>query len=892
MSTTGSTASGSGTQSNPTTLINAIDSATAGDIIRMATGTYNIDNALNLKDSITIEGGFESANAWRKTSLAGATTIHRTTANPEGVANARRIVAIYGNGLSGFRLQDLTISTDNGNQNGMSTYGVHLSSCSNYSIVRCQINPGDASDGANGNNGAAGANGNNGTAGTRGDDDNDTYLRRGGTGGNGCGGASGGTVASSTARVTGFTGGTGATSTSYFNGGAGGAGGNGGSEDRDGGRGGYGGGVPGTTGITAIGLNTTAGSCTGHKNTGNWWGDETGCNGAVVKTSGESGRCGSDGRNGTNGAVGALGTASTHTGGFFVPGGQGGSGTQGQGGQGGAGGGGGAGEGGFFCTDGVGGSGGGGGGGGCGGNGGSGGRGGGASFGIYGVSSNIGTISQCQITAGAAGLGGSGGAGGAGGNGGTGGNGGLGQSGDVGFGGDGGDGGNGGNGGSGGSGRSGLSVNNYGSLPSYTLFNLTSQPTITASWNDCTDSLITYTASAADTWTFSNAVPTTASSSTSASTRYSSTGRFDVRYGTHDYEGFTAIIAERPSTPNAGSDIYVCDTFAQLNATIPSIGTGYWTAAGTGDIADSTANNSNVSALTQGTQPFVWNVTSECCGTFTDTVNIIVELAPTTGISLVSQSSSCGDTAVLQSNPASSNGNVFSWTFTNAVPGSISGADSTGPFTVVYTSTGVQPVYLNVSYNNANCTYLDTLDVNVTCILPVKLIYFKVTKGNEFLELNWSTASEYHNSHFEIWTNNNGNRQKLATQPTKATNGNSSQTIAYKLLLPNSILKDGITTFELVQVDINGSKSLLSTEHILMESARNIFVRPNPFQDFIQIEGKGISQVEVYDSKGNLFYSNSLNAGQINTANWSPGLYLVKVWSNSTPTVHKVIKQQ
>jgi hypothetical protein len=195
--TTSGLLTNAGTIANPTTLENAIDSASPGTLIRIAAGTYNIDNAIHLKDSITLEGGF-NPTSWVKSSSAGSTSINRTTLNPEGAANSQRLVCMYGNGISGFRLQDITLRTSNANSDGQSTYGLHLTNCSNYFIYRTQILPGNARDGRLGANGTIGGAGSNGDNGTRGDDDNDRFLRQGGSGGNGCSGATGGSTVSST----------------------------------------------------------------------------------------------------------------------------------------------------------------------------------------------------------------------------------------------------------------------------------------------------------------------------------------------------------------------------------------------------------------------------------------------------------------------------------------------------------------------------------------------------------------------------------------------------------------------------------------------------------------------------------------------------------------------
>ena len=103
---------GSGmTPSDPTNIISALRmSECSGAIIRMAEGTYEIDYPLDLVSNVTIEGGyFDNFN--KKTSRAGATTIRRTNTYALGSANSPAVVAVKGDAVSGFRLQDLTIET-------------------------------------------------------------------------------------------------------------------------------------------------------------------------------------------------------------------------------------------------------------------------------------------------------------------------------------------------------------------------------------------------------------------------------------------------------------------------------------------------------------------------------------------------------------------------------------------------------------------------------------------------------------------------------------------------------------------------------------------------------------------------------------------------------------
>lgn len=609
-----STGSGVGTMNDPSSLANALAIASSGDVIRIATGAYYIDNSLNLVNGVTLEGGFDSANAWTKTSQAGATSITRTSQNPEGPTNARRLVAFYGNGIANFRLQDLTITTVNAVIASTSTYAVHLDNCSDYTIARCQLLPGHAGIGLNGMPGNNGAPGVGGIVGSAGDIDNQTGNGGGGLGGSG-GGASNAGFGGACCTIIANNGTNGGAPSGIF-GGGGGGGASGGGENNNGGNGGNGGGTSGIGGSHGI---------------------QNGCTGSVTCGSSESGK---NGNNGSDGAAGldASNGVGTHVGGFWVPG-QGLNGLNGAGGSGGGGGGGGAGQGGVFCVDGKGSGGGGGGGGGQAGTSGNGGNGGGSSYGLYLVNNGAnGSIIQSLSNAGSAGTGGMGGAGGTGGIGGIGGQGSTYSSSEVGCGGNGGNGGKGGKGGNGGNGSLGQSINvflNSGNplLTSDVVFDLAAQPVIQKDNVSCEGRVIQFETSSLPlgvpgagvgvaNWDFdvnSNAANPATGVDNPATTIYTGSGRYTVSLGAESYEGFVSI---NPSqTVNAGTDQQLCNVnTTTLNGT--SSGTNVtWTSLGAATLDDATDLSSGVQNLQPGINRFVLSA-GGCCGADPDTLVI------------------------------------------------------------------------------------------------------------------------------------------------------------------------------------------------------------------------------------------------------------------------------
>ncbi len=608
------TGAGVGTITDPTDIATAISSASVGDVIRVGEGVYNISNALNIPGGVTIEGGFDPANNWQKSSLREVTKIVRTNSNLEGPNGNQRLVAFYGNGISNFRLQDITIESASTNIASASVYGVHLTNCSNYYFTRTHIIAGSGGDGIDGVVGANGANGANGGNGTNGDDDDTGRGGRGGNGGNGAGvgsGAGGTGGAGGNTRAPGTAGGN---STNIRAGGGGGGGGSGAPCDCSSGAGGVGGGT-----FTSIG--TTPG-------------------GTAVSGDRQGGRNGTNGANGANGTAGANGANGTYVGGFFVPGLAGANGVDGAGGKGGGGGSGGTGDDCTFCIDGSGGGAGGGGGGGQGGAGGTGGTGGGGSFALYLFNNGAnGNVVQSQFITNGPGSGGQGASGGIGGTGGTRGN--RASNGEGVFGGYGGNGGRGGNGGTGGNGASGdfFRLHIDGGTPLVVQeenFDLTVQPEINMSNIICLRDVFQFSAGTSNTWDFGVGTLPQNSTGVSAQTLYPDTGRYDVVYGSNTYSGFSYVSTASPNIADAGTDSTICSNTNTIDlwGNTPSNGVGTWTViSGGGSVANPNSENGTLT-MNVGLNVVEWSIDGgACCGATRDTVEIIyntVSIIPTT----------------------------------------------------------------------------------------------------------------------------------------------------------------------------------------------------------------------------------------------------------------------
>lgn len=459
-----------GSVNSPVTLSAAIDLLSpTRNYIRMAGGTYNNVPVISLPSTvsnITIEGGYvNSSGIWTKSGN------NPTNINFVGTEtydnNMAHVIGLKMINTTGVTLQDLNITTANASGNsvnghGLSNYAIYINNSSNYTITRCNITSGNATNGLAGRNGANGNAGNQGGYGCDGGCDyywgcGDAPGGCGGGGGTGGGGGGSGAGVGGTVQI-----GANGSGGAGGNGGGGGAGGNGKcAGDAGNGSSAGAGGANGSDGTTGNGGGGGGGGTGGSVGGGGVGGNTGSCN------NGSTGGTGSAGGAGNNGSNGGTPGTNSYTNGFFTP--QAGTnGGGGGGGRGGAGGGGGSGSHDSGSCDRDGGKGGAGGTKGSGGGaGGFGGGGGGGSYAIFVWNGGTGgVVSNSYLTSGTAGTGGAGGSGGTGPNG-TGGLGAAGNGcggGDGGAGGASGGGGKGGNGGAGGTGRVGTRycIANYG----------------------------------------------------------------------------------------------------------------------------------------------------------------------------------------------------------------------------------------------------------------------------------------------------------------------------------------------------------------------------------------------------------------------------------------------
>ena len=129
--------------------------------------------------------------------------------------------------------------------------------------------------------------------------------------------------------------------------------------------------------------------------------------------------------------------------------------------------------------------------------------------------------------------------------------------------------------------------------------------------------------------------------------------------------------------------------------------------------------------------------------------------------------------------------------------------------------------------------------------LPVKLIYFKATKDNNFGQLTWATASEKDNDYFTIEKSPDGKNFKSIGKIYGA--GNSQQILKYAFT--DSNLVQGLNYYRLKQTDYDGKFSYSPVDVITFTSEQNekklLNLYPVPASDFIELDMYSIGEFET-----------------------------------------------
>lgn len=188
--------------------------------------------------------------------------------------------------------------------------------------------------------------------------------------------------------------------------------------------------------------------------------------------------------------------------------------------------------------------------------------------------------------------------------------------------------------------------------------------------------------------------------------------------------------------------------------------------------------------------------------------------------------------------------------------------------------------------------------------LPVKLISFTAKAIEKDAILNWSTATEKNNDHFDIERSNDGvNFTKVG-----AVNGAGNSTAIEKYSFTDTRVADISSQnvyYRLKQIDFDGNfeYSNLATITFAKQGLVSISnVQPNPFVGNLVVNfnlpDEGNVTILIIDAQGRIVASNEVNANkgnniaEFNTTDYAKGLYFISVNYKGSSTNYKMLVKE
>jgi hypothetical protein len=180
--------------------------------------------------------------------------------------------------------------------------------------------------------------------------------------------------------------------------------------------------------------------------------------------------------------------------------------------------------------------------------------------------------------------------------------------------------------------------------------------------------------------------------------------------------------------------------------------------------------------------------------------------------------------------------------------------------------------------------------------LPVQLLYFNATLNNGMTLLNWATANEFNNDHFELERSPKGD--VFTWLASIKSHGNSDAQQYYEYTDPHPF--DGTTYYRLKQVDLDGTFRYSPVVAVRTISDFSYTTYPNPARDkftlSINATAAAEAQFALIDLSGKTLATKEINLSPgSNTCEWDisrlpHGVYFLRSYHISIPVI-KIVKE-
>lgn len=170
--------------------------------------------------------------------------------------------------------------------------------------------------------------------------------------------------------------------------------------------------------------------------------------------------------------------------------------------------------------------------------------------------------------------------------------------------------------------------------------------------------------------------------------------------------------------------------------------------------------------------------------------------------------------------------------------------------------------------------------------MPVKWLSFEGFRNDDGVVLNWETAQEINNAHFIV-------ERKIKNQKhfesIEKVNPEKFGVIKFYTFTDKTNDFKGISFYRIKQIDFDGTTSISKEIAINPEIIEiNKSVYPNPAYEYLYLDMKNDSKIELISIDGKVFPIESIN-GKIDVSAFDRGIYFLRLIENNNNYLFKVI---
>ena len=245
---------------------------------------------------------------------------------------------------------------------------------------------------------------------------------------------------------------------------------------------------------------------------------------------------------------------------------------------------------------------------------------------------------------------------------------------------------------------------------------------------------------------------------------------------------------------------------------------------------------------------------------------------------------------------------TYAWIFSSGVPASEPAAQLTATDITQTDLSKVRSICLRQGSVGNDTLRIDGIRVSSSwssTALPVQFKSFTTTKGDNAVNLKWSTASESSNKGFEIQRSVNG--AKYQTVGFVKGTGNSNIIKTYSFTDAHGLT--GNICYRLKQIDFDGASAYSKVTCVNIEAVKTteVITTPNPFNTSLHIKynslNDGSANMQIIDMLGKTHQNTnmSVNKGEnmltLDTDALPLGIYFIRITNGTEVTTQRIVKR-